>query len=420
MFYRTQMIDRSAIVLNYPNFVNCRQTIGDTRDLRDSIESSGLMTPPMVWQIEGEDGEPVYVLIAGFRRMQAIDELIERDEEFFGEKFAEINCSIYEGDLDGAQTLNMVENVQRDDLNPADAADAVGRLLERLGTQEKVAAALSMSQPWVSGHFALYRNLCSKAKTALRNGQITLAQSKTLSKLSKKGVPDEEAQCEALLKILSPETAAADAPKKEATSRTFKDLMALRLAVLQDETLIEDPEHRNSVLTVAAWFMLEVSDEEVLERKEFDADYVAKAVAEALEAGKPRGKGRPELTEEEKEAKAAEKAAAAEAKKAERAAAKEAEKAAKAQAKEDEKQARLAAAEAKKAEAAAKAAEKLAATEKRAKERADKEALKAAVAAKAAEKPAKEAPAKVEKAPAEVRRALPVATGKPAARTIKK
>lgn len=401
-------IAREDIVLSYEGFVNCRSSVGDFRELRDSIEQHGLLTPPLVWAVTDEDDNTKYVLIAGFRRLAALQELCEDNEEL-AEQYAEVNCSVYEGDLDGAIALNMVENVQRDDLNPADAADAVCRLAERLHTQEKVALALGKSQPWVSGYMALGRNLCSKAKTALRNEQITLAQAKELSKLSKKGIPNEEAQVQKLLQLLKPGSVEAATPKKEATNRSVKDVLDLRIKLVQDSegTFVADADHADSLLTFIEWFLMTVSDEEVVERKSFDDEYATRILTEYAESTKPRGKGRPELSEEEKAEKAAAKAAAAEARKAEKAAAKEAEKQAKIAAKEAEKQAKIAAAEAKKNEALQKAEEKKQAAEKRAADKAAKEAAKAAAseaasAKAAATKPAKEAPK------AEVRRALPV------------
>jgi ParB/RepB/Spo0J family partition protein len=365
--YSHLSIPLSEIKTEYPGFTNCRTSVGDLTEIKKSIEVNGLLTAPMVWQTEDAEGKELFLLIAGHRRLHAIKELID-EVDGFDEMYQEINCTVYQGDLDGALTMNVAENVQREDLNPADAADAVGRLMERIGNQEKVGQVLGKSQSWVSGHLALHRQLCPQAKDALRKELITLKQARELAVLSKKGVPNVDAQVAALNKMLGRgETEKKDTKKKEATNRTKTDIMLLRKALVTDDELDIEESHRDSLLTLIRWFLLELSDEEVLERVELDNDYKLSVEDEEVEVAKPRSAGRPKLSEEEKVERENEKLALKVAQKEKKDAEKQTAKAEASRKKEAEKATKQAEKQRKVEEAAEKAAQKKAEVAKRAK-----------------------------------------------------
>ena len=106
--------------------------------LAASIEKRGLLQPVIL----SEQGTR-YGIQAGHRRVLAfrllnretIPALIRPSPEFLAE-------------------IQLIENIQREDLSPADLEAAVRALVTRYGTQEKVAQLLEKSKQWVSNVLA--------------------------------------------------------------------------------------------------------------------------------------------------------------------------------------------------------------------------------------------------------------------------
>ena len=106
--------------------------------LAASIEKRGLLQPVVL----SEQGTR-YGIQAGHRRVLAfrllnretIPALIRPSPEFLAE-------------------VQLIENIQREDLSPADLEAAVRALVARYGTQEKVAQLLEKSKQWVSNVLA--------------------------------------------------------------------------------------------------------------------------------------------------------------------------------------------------------------------------------------------------------------------------
>ena len=99
-----------------------------------------------------------------------------------------------------------MDNVQRESLNPADQAEAVFKLANQIGNQEKVGNMLGKSQPWVSNYVNLYRCLIPRALDALRHEQIKVNQAKKLAMMvNPDKTPDVAAQEQALDLLLNNE-----------------------------------------------------------------------------------------------------------------------------------------------------------------------------------------------------------------------
>jgi ParB-like chromosome segregation protein Spo0J len=255
---------------NVLGFRNSRSDIGDTRDLQGSIVSDGLLNPPIVHITNDSDGNERIVLVAGYRRMQAIhDERQARGDSGTEDGwFDEISCGVHDGDLDDALALNISENLQRETLNFADKCEAVYRLNERVGTQERVASMLNISQPQVSVLCSTYRGLSTVAFEALRHGRITMTQAKKLAKVVKPdGTPNEKGQDDILEEILGhgkdevPETKQR---KRAKTYRSKKEMEELRthLASNRDEDL--DKEYREALDRVVLWYFCEIETDDLL------------------------------------------------------------------------------------------------------------------------------------------------------------
>ena len=369
-------VGREDIRYSYPGFTNSRQVLGNIEEIKASILSNGLITPPVVWAVEDEDGDTQYVLVAGHRRMAAIEQLVKDDSDK-GEEFAVINCAVLVGTLEDAIRYNVIENLERENLNPADEIDAIANIIEHVGTQTKAAEVLNRSQPWISGRWNLYTGLSGEAKEALRYEHINLKQAKQLSKLiTKDGAPDTDAQATELSRMKGEDVATPEQKGKNKKERTIKNKsdVANLLARYVDADEDIDPQHRQSVITVIGWYFGQVDDVDA--PKPLPENVIAEITALTTD-------GKDRVKEETAKAKLAEKLAKEEKAKAEKEK-KDAEKKATAEKKAADKLAKDAAAAEAKAAKEAEAAKKA-------------EASKAALAA-AKGKPATAARPKVEAA----------------------
>ena len=263
-----EMFNRDEIERNYPGFINCRQQLGSIDTLFESIKQNGLQTSPTIYRIlEGEAADDVkIILLAGNRRMACIDRLVD-EVEGADEAFAQIDCAVFEGTIDEAMAFNLADNVRTQDLNPADAMVAVAGLMARFGTQIAVAAALGMSQPWVSGYDNMAKFLCPHGKELLRSGAITKLQAERLSTFrTKKPVgPDtikQEAEIDKLLHNLKGDKA----DKKERKIQSKETVQDFRRHLLSDAVEM-DEQHRESLLTFISWFNMEIDNDQVMVRQ---------------------------------------------------------------------------------------------------------------------------------------------------------
>jgi len=99
------------------------------RELADSIASQGVIQPIVVRPTAGKE----YELIAGERRWRAA--------QLAG--LGDIPAVIRHVDDQSAMAMGLIENIQRDDLNPLEAAEALHRLLEEFElTHQQIAQAV--------------------------------------------------------------------------------------------------------------------------------------------------------------------------------------------------------------------------------------------------------------------------------------
>jgi ParB-like chromosome segregation protein Spo0J len=235
--------------------------------------------------------------------MHCLSEIVE-EVDGAAEMYENISCTVYEGDLDGAIVVNLLENVERDDLNPADAADGVVALMERIGNQERVGARMGKSQGWVSKYLILGTCLCARGKDALRAGAISLKQAKSLTDFIKRDkTPDEEKQHQLLDRWLTGnkegDESTAPASKRERTMRTRADVEALRARLTKLEDNDCDPLHKASLQTFAAWFFCEIEEGDVLIRQAPEEPRVLASEPEEAPATKKRVREEKHVEKEE-------------------------------------------------------------------------------------------------------------------------
>ncbi len=139
--------------------------------LSASIKEQGIIQPLLVRKLE--DG---YELVAGERRLRAAKLAGYRD----------VPCVIK--DLTEKQLLEMslVENIQREDLNPMEEADAYHRLIAEFElTQEEVAIRIGKSRPAVA-NFLRLRQLPVSIQESIVDGVLSMGHARALLGISNK------------------------------------------------------------------------------------------------------------------------------------------------------------------------------------------------------------------------------------------
>ena len=140
-------------------------------ELAESIKQQGLMHPIIVRSVQGEANR--YEIIAGERRYRAAG-IAGLDE---------IPVLIKEVDDQQALALALIENIQREDLNPLEEAQGLQRLIREFDfTHETCAQAIGRSRSAVSNLLRLL-NLAQPVQTMLLAGDIEMGHARALLSL---------------------------------------------------------------------------------------------------------------------------------------------------------------------------------------------------------------------------------------------
>ncbi|MCX7642943.1 MAG: ParB/RepB/Spo0J family partition protein [Armatimonadetes bacterium] len=159
----------------HPNPFQPRQQFRDEelKALADSIKMHGLLQPVLV-----RPKEEGYELVAGERRWRAA--------QLAG--LTEIPAIVRPCSDDELLALALIENLQREDLNPLEEAQAYKTLMEKFGlTQEVIAEKVGKSRAAVANTLRLL-NLPEPIKQALRDGMITEGHARALLGATDEGV----------------------------------------------------------------------------------------------------------------------------------------------------------------------------------------------------------------------------------------
>lgn len=152
-------------------------------DLASSIRELGIIQPITVRALPDDKFE----LISGERRWRA--------SRRAGLK--RIPAYIREADNEAMLEMAIVENVQREDLNPIDIALGYERLIEECGlTQEQVSVKVSKNRTTVTNYLRLLR-LPPPVQASLRDGSISAGHARALL-----GLEEQKAQIDVLKEIL--------------------------------------------------------------------------------------------------------------------------------------------------------------------------------------------------------------------------
>ncbi|AQR67182.1 ParB/RepB/Spo0J family partition protein [Janthinobacterium sp. SUN176] len=149
-----------------------RMDEGALNELAASIKAQGLMQPILVRPI-GQDtlsGVIKYEIIAGERRFRA--------SQLAG--LTEVPVLVRDVDDLAAAAMALIENIQREDLNPLEEAQGIHRLIADFSfTHEQAATALGRSRSAVSNLLRLM-NLAAPVQTMLMAGDIDMGHARAL------------------------------------------------------------------------------------------------------------------------------------------------------------------------------------------------------------------------------------------------
>lgn len=139
-------------------------------DLADSVRQHGIIQPLTVRKLQSG----YYQIIAGERRWRAA-RMAGLDQ---------VPAIVIEADDRKAMELAMIENLQREDLNPMEEAEGYHQLMEQYGlTQEETAQRVGKSRPAVANALRLL-NLCPPLRAMVEDGRLSGGHARTLLPLS--------------------------------------------------------------------------------------------------------------------------------------------------------------------------------------------------------------------------------------------
>lgn len=224
-----------------------RTTLNESalEELAQSIKKSGIIQPIVVRHTKTGG----YELIAGERRLRAA--------RLAG--FERVPVVIREISDHDAAEFGLVENIQREDLNPIDIARAMKRLKDEFSyTQESIAEGIKKSRPYVANLLRLL-DLPETVQNAILSGKISEGHGRTLLTLkdheqiltmmnrvivSNLSVRETEKAVKKAMEAVPPKTK-DDPPAKERTAdiilaeNLLRDKLSTKVKVMPSTIVIE-------------------------------------------------------------------------------------------------------------------------------------------------------------------------------------
>lgn len=173
-------------------------------ELSESIKEYGVIQPIVVSR---EDG--YYAIVAGERRWRAA--------KLAG--LAEIPAIIRESDEQTNREISLIENIQREDLNPYEKALGIRSLMDKYGlTQEEVSKKIGKSRSSVSNTVrVLY--LAPDVLELVKQGKLTEGHCKALA-----GISDPKRQYDAAIRMIEKGESVRQAESKNRITKKEKKL----------------------------------------------------------------------------------------------------------------------------------------------------------------------------------------------------
>ncbi len=215
-----------------------RMDEGALYELAESIKAQGILQPILVRHLRSGENQGKYEIVAGERRFRAA-KLAGLDS---------VPVLVRDVPDEAAAAMALIENIQREDLNPLEEAQGLQRLVKEFGlTHEQAAQAVGRSRSAASNLLRLL-NLADPVQTMLMAGDLEMGHARALLGLERVSQITAAAQIvakkmsvretESLVKKLNAEfTLTSSKPKKE-KSRDIKrvedelsDLLAAQVEV---------------------------------------------------------------------------------------------------------------------------------------------------------------------------------------------
>lgn len=154
-------------------------------ELADSIKRNGIIQPVTVRKIPSG-----YELISGERRLRASKKAGLKSIPAYVYSLKEENESLL-------VELALIENIQREDLNPIELSNTYQRMIDELGmTQEKIAERVSKQRSTI-GNFLRLQKLQPEVKVSLKKNEISEGHARMLLRIE-----DRRKQIEMLGRII--------------------------------------------------------------------------------------------------------------------------------------------------------------------------------------------------------------------------
>ncbi|MDE5943707.1 MAG: ParB/RepB/Spo0J family partition protein [Clostridia bacterium] len=136
------------------------------KELAESIRQHGVIMPIVV----NDNGDGTYMIIAGERRFRA--------SKLAGQKTIPVVIRKYnEREI---KEISLIENLQREDLNPIEAATAMKQLMNDYKlTQDELAERIGKSRPAIANTLRLL-NLCPEVISLVAEGKLSAGHARTI------------------------------------------------------------------------------------------------------------------------------------------------------------------------------------------------------------------------------------------------
>jgi ParB family chromosome partitioning protein len=152
-----------------------RMDEGALYELAESIKAQGIMQPILVRRLTSGANDGKYEIIAGERRFKAA-KLAGLDS---------VPVLVRDVPDEAAAAMSLIENIQREDLNPLEEANGLQRLVKEFGlTHEMAAQAVGRSRSAASNLLRLL-NLADPVQTMLMAGDLDMGHARALLALDR-------------------------------------------------------------------------------------------------------------------------------------------------------------------------------------------------------------------------------------------
>ena len=211
-----------------------RMDEGSLYELAESIKAQGIMQPILVRKVDAPAGTPPYEIIAGERRVRAA-RLAGLDE---------VPVLVKDVSDEAAAAMSLIENIQREDLNPLEEAQGLKRLTDEFGlTHEQAAQAVGRSRSTASNLLRLL-NLVDPVQQMLMAGDIDMGHARALLPL------DGAQQILLATEVIARKLSVREAEKLVARSNdSARQKPAARVAAAKSRDLLRIEQELSDALT---------------------------------------------------------------------------------------------------------------------------------------------------------------------------